>query len=278
MSAPPPQPAPAPLDDELKSARLTTLAQLDALLDRPMIVLSFAWLGLLVLDLMRGLPPLLQVVSNVIWGLFVLDFLLSVTLAPDKSEYFRRNWLTALSLLLPALRILRAFRGLRALRVLRATRGTNLLRILTSLNRGLHTLRRTLQRRGLGFVVGATALVALAGAAGMASFEAGEAGAPDGFGAWLYWVGMLLTSLGSEYWPVTPEGRALTFLLAVYGFAVFGYLTAALASLFIGADQAYPPDDDGDVNNEALRLELREIRGELAALRGGLGGALDRSP
>ncbi|CAM3800525.1 ion transporter [Deinococcus saxicola] len=263
----PPPPAP----EELNSARLTALAHLDALLERPMIVLSFAWLGLLVLDLVQGLPSLLQIVSNVIWGLFVLDFALAMVLAPDKSEYLKRNWLTALSLLLPALRILRLFRGLRALRVLRLTRGTNLLRILTSLNRGLRTLQRTLRRRGLGFVVGATALVALAGAAGMASFEAGQNGAPQGFGQWLYWVGMLLTSLGSEYWPLTAEGRALTFGLALYGFAVFGYITAALASLFVGADQDSPPDEgDDEVNNEALRRELRELRGEIAGLRGEL--------
>ncbi|CAM3806208.1 ion transporter [Deinococcus frigens] len=263
-------PAPPPHED-LKSARLTTLAHLDALLERPMIILSFVWLGLLVLDLVQGLSPLLQIVSNVIWGLFVVDFVLAIVLAPDKSEYLKKNWLTALSLMLPALRILRAFRGLRALRVLRLTRGTNLLRILTSLNRGLRTLQRTLRRRGLGFVVGATALVALAGAAGMASFEAGETGAPQGFGQWLYWVGMLLTSLGSEYWPVTAEGRTLTFLLALYGFAVFGYITAALASLFVGADQDAPPDDDDDeVNNAVLRRELRELRGEIAGLRGEL--------
>lgn len=265
---PMPVTAPRP-QEELKSARLTTLAHLDALLERPMIVLSFVWLGLLVLDLVQGLPPVLQIVSNVIWGLFILDFLLALSIAPDKSEYLKRNWLTVLSLLLPALRILRVFRGLRALRVLRLTRGTNLLRILTSLNRGLRTLRRTLRRRGLGFVVGATALVALAGAAGMASFEAGQTNAPQGFGQWLYWVGMLLTSLGSEYWPVTAEGRALTFLLALYGFAVFGYITAALASLFVGADQDWPPDEDDneEVNNEVLHRELQALRGEIAGLR-----------
>ncbi|MDV6374269.1 ion transporter [Deinococcus arenicola] len=263
-AAPPPS---AP--EQLKSARLTTLAHLDGLLERPMIILSFVWLGLLVLDLVQGLSPALQIVSNVIWGLFILDFVLSLTIAPDKSEYLKENWLTAVSLLLPALRILRVFRGLRSLRILRLTRGTNLLRILTSLNRGLRTLKRTLRRRGLGFVLGATALVALAGAAGMASFEAGQPGAPQGFLQWLYWVGMLLTSLGSEFWPATGEGRTLTFLLALYGFAVFGYITAALASLFVGVDQSLPPDadDEDDINNEVLLRELRELRGEIAGLR-----------
>lgn len=267
MTSPPPPPEPPA--EALRAARLSTLETLDRLLDRPMTALSFVWLGLLVLDLTQGLPPALQTLSNVIWALFVLDFLLSFALAPDKGLYLRQNWLTALSLLLPALRILRAFRGLRALRALRLTRGANLLRVLTSLNRGLRTLGRTLRRRGLGFVLGATGLVALAGAAGMASFEAGQPQAPGGYGEWLYWTGMLLTTLGSEYWPRTAEGRTLTFLLALYGFSVFGYITAALASLFVGSDQEREPEGD-EVNNETLRREMVALREELASLRGEL--------
>jgi len=41
---------------------------------------------------------------------------------------------------------------------------------------------------------------------------------------------MLLTSMGSEFWPKSPEGRILCLLLAFYGFAVFGYITASFAS------------------------------------------------
>jgi voltage-gated potassium channel len=35
---------------------------------------------------------------------------------------------------------------------------------------------------------------------------------------------------------VTVEGRIFAFFLALYGFAVFGYATATLASFFIGRD------------------------------------------
>ncbi len=46
----------------------------------------------------------------------------------------------------------------------------------------------------------------------------------------LWWTAMLLTSMGSEFWPKSPEGRILCLLLAFYGFAVFGYITASFAS------------------------------------------------
>ena len=47
---------------------------------------------------------------------------------------------------------------------------------------------------------------------------------------------MLLTSIGSEYWPRTAEGRLLCFLLSLYGLGVFGYITASFASFFLGRD------------------------------------------
>lgn len=47
---------------------------------------------------------------------------------------------------------------------------------------------------------------------------------------------MLLTTMGSEYWPQTAEGRILCLLLSVYAFAVFGYVTAAIADYFVDTD------------------------------------------
>lgn len=75
---------------------------------------------------------------------------------------------------------------------------------------------------------------------------------------------MVLISLGSDYWPRTPEDRALCFLLALYGFTVFGYLTAMLATFFIGRDAH---DDSAEVADAAqiaaLHEELRQLRQEL---------------
>jgi voltage-gated potassium channel len=79
---------------------------------------------------------------------------------------------------------------------------------------------------------------------------------------------MLLTSIGSEYWPQTASGRALCLLLSVYGFAVFGYITAALASYFVGRDAEEKQGEPSRVPVEReLRSELVALRAELRALR-----------
>jgi voltage-gated potassium channel len=228
-----------------------------------MAVLGLAWLGVFVLDMTVGLNRLLTVLSATIWILFIGDFVLRLVLAPDRLVYVRRNWLTALSLLVPALRIGRLFVAARALRAARAARGLRLVRAVTSLNRGIGALEATMRRRGVSYVVLLTVVVTLAGAAGMYALEPrrSDGAGFSSFGDALWWTGMIITTMGSAYWPLTLEGRILAFLLSLFAIGVFGYITATLASFFIDRDAAAP---DGDIANAK---ELRAIRRELAALR-----------
>src|SRR5690349_19880137 len=188
------------------------------------------------------LSPILAALNYAIWGLFALQFVVELVLAPRKAAYLRHNWLTALALVLPALRVVRA---LRALRLLRALRGARLVRVLGSVNRGMRALSRVMGRRGLGYVVTLTLIVNLLGAPGIYAFEhAVPGGAIDGFGTALWWTAMTLTTMGADYFPRTAEGRLLGLMLAVYGFAVFGYVTASIASLFVARDAE---TDDGEL-------------------------------
>ena len=240
--------------------RLAVLDQLDDWLRTPMLVLSFAWLVLVVVELAWGASPALGWVSTAIWIVFVLEFLLRLALAPEKLAFLRGNWLTVLALLAPALRMVRALRFLRAARGLR---GLRLVRIVGTANRGMNALRGSLGRRGAGYVLLLTALVALLGAGGMLAFEpASEVeGGFAGYGDALWWTGMLLTSMGSEFWPRTAEGRLLCFLLSLYGFAVFGYITASFASFFVGRDAG---SAEGEVAGTA---DVAALHREVAALR-----------
>jgi voltage-gated potassium channel len=110
-------------------------------------------------------------------------------------------------------------RALRFLRAARGLRGLRLVRIVGTANRGMNALRGSLGRRGAGYALLLTTLVALLGAGSMLAFEpASEVKAGFvGYGDALWWTAMLLTSMGSEFWPRTGEGRLLCFLLSLYG-------------------------------------------------------------
>ncbi|AFY89279.1 MULTISPECIES: ion transporter [Chroococcidiopsis] len=253
----------------LNRERQEILQQLEDWLETPMLLLGFAWLALFVVELIWGLTPLLQAIGTVVWIIFILDFILEFTLAPHKLAYLRRNWLTVIALPLPALRLFRFVRVLRVLNTARAARGIRLLRVITRTNRGMRAIGASLGRRGFGYVVATTLVITLVGAAGMYAFESNI---PNGeglndYGSALWWTAMLMTTMGSEYWPQTPEGRVLCFFLALYAFAVFGYLTAAIATFFIGRDA---DDDEAEIAGAksiaALHAEITALRQEIQAL------------
>jgi len=238
----------------LNHERNILIQKIEQLLEGPMTFLGFVWLVLLVIDLSKGLNPTLSLLSSLIWIIFIIDFLLKFILAPHKIKFLKQNVLVAISLLVPALRVIRV---LRFARVFRSLRSLNLVKVITSLNRTMHSLNATMVRRGFKYVIVLTILVVFAGSAGMYAFD-------NNLQVWLttytyalWWTFMLITSIGSDYWPQTPEGRALCFLLALYGFAVFGYITATLASFFVGRDAE---EDDapvaGSEDIEKLRKQI----------------------
>jgi len=251
----------------LDQQRNEVLQQLEEWLETPMLILGLAWLILFIIELIWGLIPLLELISLTIWILFILDFAIKFLLAPHRLSYLKHNWLTAFSLLIPALRVFRIVQVVKVLRSARAVRGLRLLRVMTRANRGMRALSASANRRGFTYVIGLTAIVILVGAAGMYAFESEIPSGLTNYSTALWWTAMLMTTMGSDYFPQTPEGRILCFILALYAFAVFGYVTATLATFFIGRDA----DDDqaeiaGAKSIEVLQAEIAALRAEIRAL------------
>jgi voltage-gated potassium channel len=248
----------------LDRERYQVLAQVEEWLEIPVMILGFFWLILLVIELIWGLSPILEAFFYLIWGIFVLDFLIRFILAPHKLTFLKNNWLTAVSLVVPALRVLRVVRVVFILRLTQATRGgIRLVSVVGSINRGMRALRSSFNRRGYGYVLALTFIVAMVGAAGMYAFEGQQAGFQT-FGDALYWTAMIMTTLGSASWPTTAEGRILGFLLSLYAFGVFGYTTAALATFFIGQEAVSDEAElAGSKAIDALREEIAALRAEL---------------
>jgi voltage-gated potassium channel len=79
---------------------------------------------------------------------------------------------------------------------------------------------------------------------------------------------MLMTTIGSQYWPVTTAGRALCFLLSMFSLGVFGYITAALASFFVDKEQtADKPRRASEESIDALRADVHMLIREVQQLR-----------
>lgn len=259
--------------EEIVWERENLLARIQAWLEIPMLLLSTAWLVLLVIEMIRGLGNLLQAVVYAIWVIFIIDFLMSLALAPRKLRFIRSNWLSVIALAIPAFRLFRVVTLVRFAGVAKTAgvlRGVRVLRVLTSINRGMASLGSAMKRRGFGYVVLLTVMVTFAGAAGMYRFENENPAGPvfDSYGTALWWTAMIMTTMGSDYWPQTAEGRALCLFLAVFSFTVFGYVTATLASYFIGRDaENEEAEVAGARSIAALRKEIAALRAELRSER-----------
>jgi voltage-gated potassium channel len=174
-------------------------------------------------------------------------------LAPSKLRYFKNNWLTALSVVLPALR------SVRLLRAARALRGLSLVRIVTTLNRGSKVLGHLAHRGQFGYVLLLTLVVTITAAAAVYYFERTEPGASiRTVGDALWWAASIITTISSPLEAVTLEGRVVALLLRIFALAVSGYLTAVVAVYLLGG-MARPIGDTEERTNDFRQLH-REIQ------------------
>ena len=238
--------------------RWELMQRLSDWLDAPLTALALLMLALMVADLALPLRPAwarrVGQAETAIWVVFIVDFLLELTLAPSKVAYLKRNWLTAVSVLLPSLR------AVRALRVARALRGMSLLRLLTTLNRGSPALGHAVERGQFGYVLLLTLIVVASAAAGAYYLEHDEPGAlirTPGDAVW--WAATLVTTMNSSLETVTLEGQVVSLLLRVFALGVSGYVTAVIA--------VYLLDTPRQEQAHAADTELAALRVEMAALR-----------
>ena len=251
------------------SARLELLHHLESLLEPLLASLGLLFLGLLLIDLSDSLTTpeqrfWLDMAINVIWGIFIVDFVVRLIVAPDKRHYLRHNWLTLLSLALPFLR------PFRALQALRAVRSLSMVQLLGGLNRGMRVLQSVARGRQFAYMAALSMLVVLTGAVGTLYFERGIPDSPiQTLDDALWWSAALLTTMNNEMYVVSAEARVIAVLQGLFALSVFGFVTASIASHFIGrpADERAAGEADGDVAADSVRAELNALRRENAALQ-----------
>ncbi|HVM00388.1 MAG TPA: ion transporter [Egibacteraceae bacterium] len=224
----PPTIGPDPDDEPSRRERLAAL--IEERLDIPMAVLAVAWAVLVAYDLVA--PPEMReelaLAGNVIWAVFVVEFVLKLSVSGRPVRFLRRRWPSVLFLLLPALRMFRVLRAVRALRALPAAR------VIGSSYRAVGTARNLLQGR-LTFLMTATGIAVFSSAQMLYLLERGRDGGVRGLGDALWWSANLAVTGNLVFDPVTLLGRVLAILLSAYSVVVFASVAAALGAFFIEA-------------------------------------------
>jgi voltage-gated potassium channel len=203
-------------------------AVIEERLDIPMAVLAVAWAGLVTYELLAPTAQLdeLRLIGNVLWAVFLAEFLVKLAVSGRPLRFLRRRWPSLLFLALPALRTVRVVRALRAVRVLPAAR------VVGSSYRTIGTARTLLGGR-LTFLGVTTAAVLIAGAQLLFLLEAGGREAGASLGETLWWSANLVVSGNYLFEPERALGRVVALLLSAYSVVVFASLAAAIGAFFI---------------------------------------------
>lgn len=202
-------------------------------LDVPLALASVLLVLLVVLATTGRLSPtgtrLAAIASTVLWLVFALEFFAQLLLTTNRRRFLRRNWIRALVVVVPVLRIVTAIAllGPAALAFVR----------LASVGGGGSIVGRLLHRRKLLQLGGVSIIVVLVAAAGELLLEAQAPGSQiRTFGNAVWWSVGTATTVGSNLAPVTIGGRVVAVFMMLYGVGVFTYFMASLASVLVGSD------------------------------------------
>jgi voltage-gated potassium channel len=201
----------------------------------PSLILALASLPLILIPIAWNLAPRTEAtffaLDWFIWTYFALEYGVRFFLSPRKSEFFRRNVLDLIIVVLPFLRPLRIARSARMLRVLRLTRAA------VFAGRAGKAAENLVSRHRVNFTL-LLAIIATVGAAVIVlELERGSgehiATLPDA----IWWAITTVTTVGyGDEYPTTAGGRAVGAVLMVLGIGLFGVLAATVSAFFVKRD------------------------------------------
>ena len=187
--------------------------------------------------------------SWITWGVFILDYVVRLCLAADRSRWFFVHLLDFAIVALPLFRPLRLLRLVVLIEVLQKAVGDAF--------------------RGRIVVYTVSGVLLLIYTASLAVFEKEryQHGATiNSFGKAVWWSITTVTTVGyGDVYPVTNTGRVIAVFLMIGGISLVGVVTAALASWIIqGVAEEESLSQAATVAHiEELRSEIRELAQEL---------------
>ena len=186
----------------------------------PLAALALVYLALYAVEVLGDarIVKLLDLVliSDLIWAIFIVDFVARFVMHDDKKLFLKRNVIELIGLILPFFRAFRMFRVVIA---------------IGFLARAAQTLQSRINIY-LGIIL---PLLVFTCSLGIYDAEHDAAGANiTNFGDAIWWAFVTVTTIGyGDYFPVTFEGRFIAVLLMLSGLALVSVITVSFASWFL---------------------------------------------
>jgi voltage-gated potassium channel len=187
----------------------------------------------------------LDVAGWIAWSLFVVDYVVRLSLAPDRRQWFVRHLLDLLIVALPLMRPLR------------------LLRLVVLVGALQKAIGSAVRGRILIYTITGVVLLVYVASLAILDQERGRPGAKiNTFGDAVWWAISTVTTVGyGDQYPITVLGRVVAVLLMIGGISLIGVVTASLASWIV---QRVAETDTA--SQAATAAHIDELRSEIRTL------------
>ena len=211
-----------------------------------LLILVFAW------D--EDIITILDIIDVPLTIIFFIDFLIRLSSAKSKSEYFFRQfgWADlAASVPLPAFKILRLFRVFRAIRMIRQFGLKNLVHQISD------------NRADAAVAVLTFSIMCVLEFGSMAVLAA-ERTNPDaniktGSDA-IWWAYVSITTVGyGDRYPITNWGRFVGVIVLTTGVGLFGVFTGYLANAFLAPKKEEEKPEEAPSDQQAMLAEIKRL-------------------
>ncbi|MBP2030014.1 voltage-gated potassium channel [Methanohalophilus levihalophilus] len=240
-------------------------------LEIPMIFLAILVLPIVTIELgiIETNPDLMataQLIDDIIWFIFLAEYLILITLHTNKSTYTRNNWFMVLILILtPPIIVPESFAALRSLRALRTLRVARGFRVLIAFHRGLKPISDIFQKNSLHYVTSVSVFLIVT--AGVVFSHLEQMKPYEG----IWWALTTVTTVGyGDLYPESVEGRILAFFVMLIGIGFVSVLTANIAAYFVESDnenEKYATESDIKallLKMDVLSEKIEEIDNKLS--------------
>jgi voltage-gated potassium channel len=214
----------------------------------PMMGVVLASLALLIVPIFASLSVLerdaLASLEWLLWLVFAAEFVTRWYIAMERSSFVKHNLIDLAVVVLPMIPALRALRLFRLVRV--AVVGARVIDQSDSI----------IKRSNTKYAMGVAALIVLLAAVMVWHVEHDNPQSSiHSITDALWWAVTTVTTVGyGDKYPQSPEGKAVAIGLMILGIAIFGLVSATLASYFIESDTK---DEYEDVREQLTRLEAK---------------------
>ena len=215
----------------------------------PLTAIALAFLAVYAWEVIAGLRGAAragtELAMDVMWAVFIADYLVRLALAPQRGRWFVRHLFDLAVVALPVLRPLRLVR---------------LIALIGVLHRGAGM---ALRGRITAYTAGGVTLLVVVSSLAVLDAERGAPGTPiRTYGEAVWWALATITTVGyGDLAPVTVVGRWAAVLLMIGGVALAGVVTATLAPWIVSLVAEESAEQEA-----ATRAQVEVLQRQVTAL------------